>query len=94
MGSPFTAQQVAQIVSTPLGRDAFITDELVLVERKKISEKYSELKSTKRWFSVTEFKRTGNLWALNQYPEGADLLPDYTEASIEARAWWLTENVL
>lgn len=85
----FTADQIVQILGVGPPDDGVIE-----AEREKISKKYSELKRTRRWVSVEEMKATGNLWALRRHPEGADLLHDFTSASIKARAWWLTQNVL
>lgn len=39
-----TTRQVALILETPLGKAYRIDDEVVLAERAKISEKYSEFK--------------------------------------------------
>ena len=89
--SKFTPQQIVEILSTPIGRDYGSDDEAVLAERKKIDAKCSELRSAPRWFSAEELSGT---WAGAQHPDGAHLIPDFTECSIEARAWWLRGNVL
>lgn len=88
----FTAQQIVQILKTPLGRDYFIDDEIVLAERKKISERYEELKETPRFFTAEEIG--GRKFDHIKPGEGGMLVPGYEECSIEARAWWLKENVL
>jgi hypothetical protein len=90
--SPFTARQIADILGNL--RDNMLTDPVVLAERKKINAKYSVLKGTKRWWSAEELKQEGNLWALKQHPEGADLVPGFTWCARESRAWWITENLL
>lgn len=86
----FTAQQIVEILKTPLGKDYWIDDPVVLAERKKIHDKYEELKSTPRLFTAEELRNTMH------GKEGKDmmLIPGFTEASIEARAWWLQENIL
>lgn len=40
----FTPEQIVQILETPLGKAYHIEDEVVLVERKRIHERYEELK--------------------------------------------------
>ena len=91
MTERFTPQQIVQILQTPLGKDYFIDDKVVIAERKKIQKKYNKLKETPRWFGPEEIKGTP---AGKQCPDGANLIPGFTECSIEARAWWLKENVL
>ena len=89
----FTAEQVVQIIETPLGRRPILDDDLGLVvvqERKKVHEKYKELKTTPRWFPPEELKHyPGHA----DKPGGAMLIPDFSECLIGARAWWLRENV-
>lgn len=84
----FTARQVVEILSsTPL---AFIEDETVLRERRKISAMYSRIKSTPRLFKAEELCGT----QLGKDGEDKMLVPGNYESSVGARVQWLEENVL
>jgi len=85
--SKLTPQQIVETLSTPLGRNYFIQDETVLAERKRIRAKYEELQSIPIWCPGRGPKGEHD-------GPGAMLTPGFEYASIEARAWWLQENVL
>jgi hypothetical protein len=89
----FTAQQIVQIISDGIGTSHSVIDEVVINERLKITDKYRELKHTRRFFSKEEIAAC-NPASLKEHPNGGMLLPGFSECSIEARAWWLTENIL
>jgi hypothetical protein len=91
--SKFTAQQIVQTISDGIGTSHLVTDEVVINERLKIADKYRELKYTERFFSKEELQEHFP-HMLSNHPKGGMMLPGFEECSIEARAWWLTENVL
>ena len=89
----FTPQQIVQIISDGVGTSHSVTDEVAINERLKILDKYRELKHTRRWFSKEEIAEV-NPASLKLLPDGGMMLPGFSECSLKARAWWLTENVL
>lgn len=83
----FTAEQIAQILETPLGRTYHITDPVVLAERAKITKAYE---NPKRRFFKPEELCPG---IRERHPDGAVLIPSFEECSLRARADWIRENL-
>lgn len=78
----YTPEQIVEILDT--GNRYWGDDEIIHREKKRIHEKYEELKCKPIWFEGRGPQGEYN-------GPGAMLIPGFEYASIQARVWWLKD---